>query len=148
MLYRKMLAADIDAASEIERHAPDPWNKAQLTALLQDGVSHSYIAEENSVPVAFCSVQKAADEATINAVTVLPSHRQRGVARGLLLHVQAALLREGVKEMFLEVRAGNTAAQALYASMGFAAVGMRKNFYEHPCENAIVMQKTFTAQSE
>nr|MCR5358181.1 ribosomal-protein-alanine N-acetyltransferase [Lachnospiraceae bacterium] len=47
----------------------------------------------------------------------------------------------GGKEFTLEVRASNTAAISLYKSLGFAEEGRRRNFYEHPVEDAIIMWK-------
>ena len=54
----------------------------------------------------------------------------------------AALCLQGAQDVFLEVRAQNSAAQALYRSLGFVQTGLRRNFYATPADDAVLMQKT------
>lgn len=80
-----------------------------------------------------------AGELHINNVAVRPEFRRQRIAARLL----AALLREAKKQharlAFLEVRAGNTAAQGLYQSCGFRLSGRRKGYYNNPAEDALLM---------
>ena len=80
-----------------------------------------------------------AGELHINNVAVRPEFRRQGIAAGLL----AAVLSEGVNQharlAFLEVRAGNIAAQGLYESCGFKVTGRRKRYYNQPVEDALLM---------
>ena len=80
-----------------------------------------------------------AGELHINNVAVRPEFRRQGIASQLL----SAVLREGrgpsARLAFLEVRAGNVAAQGLYQSCGFAVTGRRKRYYNHPKEDALLM---------
>ena len=76
----------------------------------------------------------------MRSVTITPEHRGQGAGRALLTHALAALKAEGAALCFLEVRAHNTPALALYAALGFEAVGRRKNFYKNPPEDALVMR--------
>ncbi|HVW74157.1 MAG TPA: ribosomal protein S18-alanine N-acetyltransferase [Rhizomicrobium sp.] len=78
----------------------------------------------------FVLARAAADEAEILTLAVRPDARGKGLGRALL---QAAINRArelGAVTMFLEVGADNPHAIALYASLGFAKVGMRKGYYE------------------
>ncbi|MEG1477345.1 MAG: ribosomal protein S18-alanine N-acetyltransferase [Oscillospiraceae bacterium] len=134
--YRQMNESDIDICAEIETYAPDPWNKAQLCEMCEGNISHSFVAEENSQPVAFCSLQAVCGEVSLNTITVLPHYRRQGIAKGLLKYAFNALCAE---EVYLEVRETNIGAIALYESMGFSRVGLRQDFYQCPRENAIVM---------
>ena len=84
--------------------------------------------------------QLAADEASLESVTIAPEHRGKGAGRALLTHALAALKAEGAALCFLEVRAHNAPALALYAALGFESVGRRKNFYKNPPEDALVMR--------
>ena len=80
-----------------------------------------------------------AGELHINNVAIRPEFRRRRIAAQLL----AAVLREGraqgARLAFLEVRAGNTAAQGLYHRCGFQVTGRRKRYYRQPDEDALLM---------
>ena len=79
------------------------------------------------------------DEGYIGNIAVLPGHRRRGIGAALL----DELIRQGREKalafLTLEVRQSNAAAQELYFSRGFDVVGERKNVYERPRENALLM---------
>lgn len=80
------------------------------------------------------------DELEIDVVAVAPTARRRGLGRSL---VEAAMARArscGAAQAFLEVRAGNAAARALYASLGFAESGVRRGYYDDG-EDAIRMAR-------
>lgn len=80
-----------------------------------------------------------AGELHINNVAVREQYRRCGIASALLANVLREAKRAGAFVAFLEVRAGNTAAQALYESRGFRVVGRRRNYYPHPPEDALTM---------
>ena len=80
--------------------------------------------------------QIAPDEREILNVAVDPSARRRGVARALMQYA----LRTPDGTYFLEVRASNAAAIALYSSLGFTVAGLRKQYYHNPAEAGIVMK--------
>lgn len=144
IIVRNMLPEDLPKICEIEKENFSlPWSERSflesleredtvfLTALL-DGEIAGYIG-------CYC----IAGVGEITNVAVAEGFRRRGVGRELLLQ----LYREGVRllteEYFLEVRESNEAAISLYAEMGFAKEGIRKNFYEKPVENAIIMWNHF-----
>lgn len=81
----------------------------------------------------------AADELHINNIAVREAYRRTGVATELLLHVLGEARNYCATRGFLEVRAGNSAAQALYERCGFFAVGRRRNYYSNPPEDALIM---------
>ena len=93
--------------------------------------------------VGYAGLQAVLDEGYITNVAVRPDCRRQGIA-GKLLQVFLDFA-EGNKLAFLslEVRASNYPAIALYGSRGFRGVGRRKNYYEHPREDAIIMTKEF-----
>jgi ribosomal-protein-alanine N-acetyltransferase len=72
-------------------------------------------------------------------LAVKPEHRRRGLAATLLADALADFAREGGGYVSLEVRPSNKAAQALYGSFGFKAVGRRKQYYRADNEDAIIM---------
>lgn len=80
-----------------------------------------------------------ADELHINNMAVRDSYRRNGIASALLSQVLAAARTYQAARAFLEVRAGNVAARALYERCGFCAVGRRRNYYSNPTEDALIM---------
>jgi ribosomal-protein-alanine N-acetyltransferase len=87
----------------------------------------------------FIAARFAADEVHINNVAVRHDFRRRGMGGALLNRVLREGARKGARKAILEVRAGNTAAQALYGRYGFRRVGLRRDYYTDPGEDALVM---------
>lgn len=86
-----------------------------------------------------CGVRDILGEGEITNVAVLPEYRGNGVATGMLGTLLEESAARGTKTFTLEVRAGNTAALALYKSFGFKTEGRRAAFYEDPVEDALIM---------
>jgi [ribosomal protein S18]-alanine N-acetyltransferase len=82
-----------------------------------------------------------AEELHINNVAVRPEFRRRGIAAQLLAAVLSEGRSHGARLAFLEVRAGNTAAQGLYRRAGFELTGRRRGYYDHPSEDALLMSR-------
>lgn len=80
-------------------------------------------------------------EAEILTIAVEPQSRRHGIAQRLLHLLIVAAQMHGAAEIFLEVRASDSGAQALYRQAGFADVGLRKKYY--PDDDAVIMRKTF-----
>ena len=81
------------------------------------------------------------DEGYINNVAVREEYRQRGIASALLdVFIRFAKAHQ-LAFLTLEVRDSNAPAAALYASLGFAQIGLRKNYYQHPKEDARILRK-------
>jgi ribosomal-protein-alanine N-acetyltransferase len=80
-----------------------------------------------------------ADELHINNVAVREGYRRRGVGRELLTRIVEEGKRSGVARAFLELRAGNSAALALYEECGFQVTARRTRYYSDPVEDALVM---------
>lgn len=81
----------------------------------------------------------AADELHINNIAVREDYRRAGIATALLSRVLTEAKGYRAVRAFLEVRAGNRVAQALYENCGFCAVGRRRGYYSNPIEDAIIM---------
>ena len=101
-------------------------------------------ADDGSL-VGYAGLLAVADEGCITKMAVRPSSRRGGVA-GQLLDVFVRFAEgSGLAFLTLEVRAGNYPAITLYGSRGFRSAGRRKNYYDHPKEDAIIMTKEFGA---
>ena len=79
------------------------------------------------------------DEMHVLNLAVEPASRRQGLARKLVLAALAHARRKGAKRAFLEVRASNAAAQKLYSSLGFTGTSIRRDYYDAPVEDAVVM---------
>ena len=117
-----------------------PWTREQLLMEYPDD-RHVFLVAENEMgsAVAYAGMMHVLDEGYISNVAVDRNYRRQGIADMLIdavLERAEALLLSFVT---LEVRESNTAAKALYAKHTFAEVGRRKNYYERPREDAILM---------
>lgn len=143
---RPMETADLAACAVIEQSAGDPWSLAQLTEELENqqngGVSRLFVAQIPGQPVAgLAAWQLAAGEASLYTLTVAPEARRTGAGTALVRESLEALRSEGAETAFLEVRASNAGAIALYEQVGFVADGRRPRFYQNPTEDAILMHR-------
>lgn len=93
--------------------------------------------------VGFISGAFAADQSDIVSVAVRPEYRRHGIA-DILMNEFEKSLPDIVDSIFLEVRESNSAAQALYTKHGFEKLSIRKNYYQKPDENAVIMRKLKT----
>ena len=121
-----MTADHLDEVAELERICfTTPWSRNMLAEELDNYLSAFLVAlDDQDHVVGYAGLQAVLDEGYITNVAVRPDCRKQGVAGK-------------------EVRASNYDAIALYGSRGFRSVGRRKNYYEHPREDAIIMTKEF-----
>ena len=119
-----------------------PWTLEQLRSQLSDD-RHVFLAAvaESGAVLGYVGMMFVLDEGYISNVAVAPDFRRQGVADALI----AALMRRAEERRLafvtLEVRAGNEPAKALYSKHGFVPVGRRKNYYDLPKEDAILMTR-------
>ena len=140
-----MTAEHLDEVAELERICFSvPWSRNMLAEELDNALSAMLVAlDDQDHVVGYAGLQAVLDEGYITNVAVRPDCRKQGVA-GKLLQVFLDFA-EGNHLAFLslEVRASNYDAIALYGSRGFRSAGRRKNYYEHPREDAIIMTREF-----
>ena len=145
-----MTGDHLDEAAELERICfTTPWSRNMLAEELENDLSAFLVALDGNENVAgYAGLQVILDEGYITNVAVRPECRRSGIA-GRLLQVFLDFARaHKLAFLTLEVRASNYGAIALYGSLGFRSVGRRKNYYEHPKEDAIIMTKEFTNGTE
>lgn len=140
-----MNADHLDQVAELERICfPDPWSRNMLAEELDNALSAFLVAlDDEDHVVGYAGVQVILDEGYITNVAVRPECRRQGIAGKLLQVFLDFAQGNQLAFLTLEVRASNYDAIALYGSRGFRSVGRRKNYYEHPREDAIIMTKEF-----
>jgi ribosomal-protein-alanine N-acetyltransferase len=129
-----------DAATLAEIHADAfsrTWSAHDFAALLSDPSVFALAAKlrgflGGSRTAGFVLVRFAADEAEVLTIAVRSRYRRQGYGRMLMDDVIRRLYRERIGSLFLEVERTNTAAVALYRSLGFEVAGERKNYYSTP----------------
>ncbi|MGN1001891.1 MAG: ribosomal protein S18-alanine N-acetyltransferase [Oscillospiraceae bacterium] len=120
-----------------------PWTRQMLESQL-DGGSHLFLAAVSGERVlGYVGLMFVLDEGYISNVAVAPAHRRQGVAHGLLTALEERSRAKGLAFLTLEVRAGNAPAIALYEKHGYRPVGRRKNYYDRPREDAVLMTLEF-----
>lgn len=127
---------------EIEKAAiAPPWPEGALLAEIGGGDSVFLTAEEAGAVLGFLLLREISGEAELYQIAVREDARGRGVGTALMSAAIEAAAARGIDRIFLEVRAGNEPARRLYAAHGFTPMGIRKNYYIQPTENAVIMKK-------
>lgn len=135
----KLSTEYIKAVADIESACfSSPWDEAALEAELKNDCSHLYVAIDKNKAAGYAAVYCVCGEADIARVAVPPEYRRQGIATRLLLK---CFEDNKANCVFLDVRESNIAAISLYKSLGFEQIGVRKNYYSDPTENAILMKR-------
>ena len=121
--------ADVAALAAIDAVCnPSPWSASGFAETLPRAIV--MVAEDEARELAgFVVVTVAADECEVLDLAVRPDRRRAGIARALLEEALARAMQRGARRCYLEVRASNRAARALYAKCGFAMDGRRRGYY-------------------
>lgn len=139
---RVMTLDDVPAVHEIEEQSFSiPWSKKAFQESL--GYSHAVflVAETGDSIAGYCGMYQVFQEGDIINVAVAPGFRGKGIGGKLMEGIICAAIERDILDLTLEVRESNETAIHLYTKYGFENVGIRKNFYEQPRENAIIMWK-------
>lgn len=144
-----MTSEHLDQVVEIEKICfSDPWSRRMLSEHLENECAATLVAQgEDGTILGYAGLLVVLDEGYITNVAVRPEYRRQGIA-GELLGVFRRFA-EGNRMAFLtlEVRDSNASARALYAKHGFSEVGVRKNYYDHPKEDAVIMTLEFSYEA-
>ena len=142
MRVRPYVEDDLTAVYVIQLRCPQAaqWREQDYLHLLRDPLGSIVVVEDDDARVAgFAAFHRVLDEAELRNIAIDPSQRRKGMAHLLLAAGVHALQDSGVRRIFLEVRASNTPALALYEAVGFRLLNTRHDYYQDPIENAQVM---------
>ena len=138
-----MTAAHLSQVAALEKvcFPADPWSEQLFrTALECPGTAPTLLVAEKKggAVLGYAVLSAVLDEGNLDNIAVAPQCRRQGVADALL----SALVdfgRASLSVLLLEVRVSNLPAISLYEKHGFVPVGRRKNYYESPREDALLM---------
>lgn len=140
MIIRTMQKGDVAAVAALEAQIFSmPWSAAGFEDTLPREDVIFLVAYEQDELLGYVGIYCTLDEGEITNVAVAPAARRRGIARALLTELKQQLACRNVARIVLEVRVSNEPAIRLYEQMGFSVLGVRKNFYEKPAEDAYIM---------
>ena len=137
----KMTEADVHAVAELEKASfSQPWTEEEFHKQLALDLARTYVAKNDGEVVGFINVWLVAGEINLNNIAVAESFQGRGIGRALITHMEQNNKGERCN---LEVRVSNEKAIGLYKSLGFEQVGLRREFYQQPTEDAFLMTKRY-----
>ena len=138
---RRMTLEDVPIVHEIDTLSFSlPWPERSFHfELTENPVSRSWVAEFGGRITAMLVLWLIIDEAHIATLATHPDFRRQGIGEQLMIAALLSARAEGAARAFLEVRAGNAAALALYGKYGFVVAGERPRYYKDNNEDAILM---------
>lgn len=140
-IIREMQIDDLEQVMQIEEeNFSVPWTETGFFSFLIRDDTLFLVAEEEEKILGYCGIVTASGEGDITNVAVKSSRQKEGIGGCMLKELLSRMEDAGVTTVFLEVRAGNAGAIHLYRKLGFEEVGVRKNYYEAPREDGIIMK--------
>ena len=137
-----MTQAHVPAIAGLEKLCfSDPWSEKSIETELSCRLSCWLVAMEGETLLGYVGSQTVIDESDMMNIAVHPDFRRRGIAEALVAALEEQLRQRGSKSLTLEVRDSNAPAIALYEKLGFIQVGLRKNYYRNPKEDARILRK-------
>lgn len=119
----------------------DPWSERSVGSELENPLSLWLVALEGEQVVGYVGSQTVLEETDMMNIAVSADFRRKGIARALIEALVEKLREKGSHCLTLEVRISNIPALRLYEYMGFTQVGLRKNYYRNPKEDACILRK-------
>lgn len=133
---------DVEQIVEIEKDTfSDAWSKGAILDTLAQKQAFILVAREGEDILAYSILYYVLDECEIARIAVRKDRKRKGIGKQLLGGLSAYCKMLGVHKILLDVREGNEGARSFYADCGFQIDGIRKQFYDHPREDAVLMSK-------
>ena len=134
--FNRLSSVEIASVLSIEEHNSDyPWSKLQFTTSIENSKNLCYCLSLNGKTIGYLIAMLAGDTADILNIGIDPDLQRQGYGRGLLNHLNEELRKRNIREIFLEVRAGNKSAIRFYKRQGFEEISVRKNYYMKNSKN-------------
>ena len=138
---------DLDQVMEIEEESFSiPWTANGFFTFLIREDALFLVSEVDNKINGYIGLICAPPEGDITNVAVRSSERNKGIGKALVSEMISRAHEKGVDDIFLEVRVSNVPAIRLYEAYGFENMGIRKNYYERPTEDAFIMKRSYGAE--
>ncbi|EOL43333.1 ribosomal protein S18-alanine N-acetyltransferase [Enterococcus caccae] len=137
-LPKELAVEQLWSISEAAYDHGSPWSVNQFKSDLDQKTSNYLVLAEEQW-IGFISYQLVLDEAELTHVVIHKKFQHQGCGSQLIDQVIQRLRKQGVTQLFLEVRESNVSAKNLYEKKGFKIINRRKNYYRLPSEDGIVM---------
>ena len=121
----------------------DPWSEKSVASELKNPLSLWLVALDGETVAGYVGSQSVMGESDMMNIAVHPDYRRQGLAEQLVEELCKALKLGGNTCLTLEVRASNAPAISLYEKTGFSQIGLRKNYYRNPREDALILRREF-----
>ena len=131
------------AAIEKECFGVDAWSEKSVASELTNQLSLWLVAVDGDRVAGYVGSQTVCGETDMMNVAVTADYRRQGLGEKLVLALVEELKAIGSQCLTLEVRDSNAPARALYEKLGFQQIGLRKNYYRNPKEDAYILRKEF-----
>lgn len=139
LYFRHMQEGDIPAVAAIEQTVfSRPWTEQSFAQALQQDTLFVVVLKENTI-IGYCGMYCSFEEGDITNVAIMPEEQGQGSGRRMMEYLLGQAQDRGISRVFLEVRVSNENAIRLYEELGFRNCGIRRNFYEKPQEDGMVM---------
>jgi ribosomal-protein-alanine N-acetyltransferase len=142
VVVRTLVTRDVDAVVSIETEAfSSPWLRETFLELIdRPGLELLVLEDGEAGIIGYAVLWCILNQVELANMAVTPRFRGRGLGGFLLSRVLEVAREQGVEAVYLEVRVSNESAVRLYTQFGFSDVGVRRQYYECPGEDARVMR--------
>ena len=139
----KMNESHVAQVAELEKicFGSAAWSEKSVASELTNALAFWLVAVDGSRVAGYVGSQTVCDETDMMNVAVHPDFRRQGIGEKLVEQLVTELKSIGSHALMLEVRVSNAPAIGLYEKMGFLQVGLRKNYYRNPKEDAMILRK-------
>lgn len=142
MNIEKVSMDDINEMLKIEKKSfASHWSKQTFIDEFSAENGHYIEMKDNKKICGYTGFRHVLDEGHITTLAVHPKYRKKGIGTKLIEQLLVDAKERGLKKLFLEVRQSNVPAQKIYKKLGFKVIDRRREYYQHPVEDALVMQK-------
>ena len=141
-VVRGTVMEDAAAIAEMEHQIfTDAWSEKSVLDTMSQKNAVCLTAEKAGRIIGYVLAYTAADEAEIARIAVTEEFRRQGAARAVMQELEAVCSKNGIRRLLLDVRESNQGARTFYTDMGFREDGVRRQFYENPQEDGILMSR-------
>ena len=142
MIITKMDASHVAQVAALEKLCfSDPWSENSVASELNNPLSLWLVAVDGDRVAGYVGSQTVMDESDMMNLAVHPDYRCQGIGSRLVDELIKELKKKGSQRLTLEVRVSNEPAKRLYDELGFSEIAVRKRYYSHPKEDALILRK-------